>query len=288
MMKNSIGLILLLVAWHSVASMDRIYMAAMEQSRWLLTVDSPLRCEIQHNIPRFGTVSFYQESGRDLKLKVDTLHRYKKDLKISFRSVTANWKGIQAETNIGALLSSGTNTLVDVAAETARNAYFELQQGYQPSLFFTDEEDGFNAVAVILSTVYFREVEPDFGACLTRLHPYHFDDIKTTSVHFDFDEEFPREDEEDRAMQKILDYLKVDDSVTGLVISGHTDFKGSVCYNETLSARRAWYVYDYLVQSGIEPRRLQVKFYGESRPLKKGTDDRSRAANRRVSVTMVK
>ena len=89
-------------------------------------------------------------------------------------------------------------------------------------------------------------------------------------------------------MQKILDYLKVDDSVTGLVISGHTDFKGSVCYNETLSARRAWYVYDYLVQSGIEPRRLLVKFYGESRPLKKGTDDRSRAANRRVSVTMVK
>ena len=169
MIKNSIGLILLLVAWHSVASMDRIYMAAMEQSRWELTVDTPLRCEIQHNIPRFGTVSFYQESGRDLKLKVDTLHRYKKDLKISFRSVTANWKGIQAETDIGALISSGTNTLVDVAAETARNAYFELQQGYQPSLFFTDQEDGFNRVAVILSTVYFREVEPDFGACLTRL-----------------------------------------------------------------------------------------------------------------------
>ena len=288
MIKNSIGLLLLLLANISLASMQRIYMAPMEQSKWVLAVDTPLRCEIQHQIPRFGTVSFYQDSGRELKLKVDTLHRYQKDLKISFRSVTANWKGIQAETDIAALLSSGTNTLVDVAAETARNAYFELQQGFQPSLFFTDAADGFNPVAVILSTVYFREVEADFGACLTRLHAYNFDDIKNATVHFDFDEEFPLEEEEDRALQKILDYLAVDDSVEGLVISGHTDFKGSECYNETLSARRAWYVYDYLVQSGIEPRRLQVKFYGESRPLQQGRDDRSRAANRRVSVTMIK
>ena len=288
MMKNSIGLLLLLWATINMASMERIYMAPMEQSRWVLAVDSPLRCEIQHQIPRFGTVSFYQESGRELKLKVDTLHRYQKDLKISMRSVTANWKGIRAETDMAALLSSGNNTLVDIASDTARNAYFELQQGFQPSLFFTDEEDGFNPVAVVLSTVYFREVEPDFGACLTRLHDYHFDDIKTASVHFDFDQEFPREQEEDRALQKILDYLKVDDSVTSLVVSGHTDFKGSDCYNETLSARRAWYVYDYLVQSGIEPNRLQVKFFGESKPLKSGRDDRSRAANRRVSVTMIK
>ena len=272
----------------SVASTDRVYMSPMEDSKWVLTADSPIRCEIQHDIPRFGKAVFYQESGRQLQLIVETQHRYKKDLEISFRSVTANWKGIQTQTDLAELTSSGSDSLVNITSNTARHAYFELQQGYQPSRFFIDDEDGFNSVAAILSTVYFRDVEADFGACLTRLHPYHFEDIQTAKVHFEFDQEFPKQDEEERALQKILDYLKVDDSVHTLLISGHADFKGSECYNETLSARRAWYVYDYLIQSGVDPKRLQVEFFGETKPLKTGKDDTSRAINRRVTVTMMK
>lgn len=289
-MGKSLLLLLFLFQFSVVsASTDRIYMSPMEKSRWVLTENSALKCEIEHQIPRFGKAVFYQHSGRPLKLKFISDHDFKKDLNISFRSVTANWKGIHTEANLATLKTSGqTNPLVKVAANPARHAYFELQQGYQPSLFFVDDEDDFNSVAVILSTVRFRDVEADFGECLTKLYPYHFDDIKTARVHFEFDDEFPKEDEEDRALSKILDYLKIDKSVKSLVISGHADFKGTECYNETLSARRAWYVYDYLVQSGIEPRRLQVEFHGETRPLRKGKDDASRAANRRVTVNMIR
>jgi len=273
----------------AVASTDRVYMSAMEKSRWVLTADSPIRCEIEHQIPRFGKAIFYQESGRFLRLKVVSDHHYKKDLDITFRSVTANWKGIQTEADLGRFKTTGgNNPLLNIKSDAARHAYFELQQGYQPSLFFVDDQDGFNSVAIILSTVNFRDVEADFGSCLTQLHRYHFDDIKTAKVHFEFDDEFPLEQEEDRALGKMLDYLKVDDSVKSLVISGHTDFKGSECYNETLSARRAWYVYDYLVQNGIDPKQLDLRFYGETKPIRKGKDDNSRAVNRRVTVTLVK
>lgn len=289
-MKNLIYFCLVLLSFSSVqASTDRVYMSPMEKSSWVLTSDSPLRCEIEHNIPRFGKAVFYQESGRQLKLKVLSDHHFKKDLDISFRSVTANWKGIHTEGNIANLKTSGNrNPLVRMENNAARNAYFELQQGYQPSLFFVDDDDGFNSVAIIMSTVRFRDVEADFGRCLTRLHPYHFNDIKSAKVHFEFDEEFPKEEEEDRALQKMLNYIKLDDSVHTLLISGHTDYKGTECYNETLSARRAWYVYDYLIQSGVDPRRLQVEFFGETQPFKKAKDDESRALNRRVTVTMVK
>jgi len=272
-----------------MASADRVYMSPMEKSRWVISANSKLRCEIQHQIPRFGKAVFYQESGRPLKFKVVSDHHFQKDLAISFRSVTANWKGVQAQTELGQFKTTGANNpLLSVHDNTARHAYFELQQGYQPSLFFVDPEDGSNLVSVILSTVRFRDVEADFGRCLTNLHPYHFEDIKTARVHFEFDEEFPKEHEEDRALSKMLDYLAVDKSVQKLIISGHADFKGSECYNETLSARRAWYVYDYLVQSGVDPKLLQVEFFGESSPLDKGRDDNARAANRRVSVTLVK
>lgn len=281
-------LVLLLCRSPVYASSDRVYMSPMEKSLWTLTVDDPLRCEIEHTIPRFGKAVFYQESGRSLQLRVETNHVYKKDMPVAFRSVTAGWKGIQYQTELANLASTGNRALVDIKSTAARHAYFELEQGYQPSLFFRDEEDGLNQVAVILSTVHFRDVEADFGACITRLHRYHFDDIQLARVHFDFDEEFPREEEEDHALQKILEYIRLDSSVKTLLIEGHADFKGSECYNDTLSARRAWYVYDYLIQSDVDPRMLEVRFYGESKPRKKGRDDTSRAVNRRVTVRMLK
>ncbi len=282
-------LICLIVMWGPAvqADPDRIYMSPMEKSRWTLSVNTPTRCEIEHIIPFFGKALFYQESGRPLKLKFVSKHNYKKDMAVAFQSVTANWKGIQTQEPLADLKTSGlSDPLVDIDYSTARYAYFELQQGKQPSLFFIDDEDGFNSVSVILSTVRFRDVEDDFGECISQLHPYNFDDIKHALVHFEFDDEFPLEEEEDRALSKIVAYIKVDPTVKTIKISGHADFKGTECYNDSLSARRAWYVYDYLVQSNIDPQMLQVEFYGENQPLVKGKDDQSRALNRRVSVTL--
>lgn len=288
MNRNLLILPLLLFSTISAASVDRVYMSPMESSQWVLTEDTPLRCEIEHKIPRFGKAVFYQESGRRLQLKILSDHRYKKDLDIAFRSVSANWKSMVTEAELGTLKTSGGEPLVRIESNSARQAYFELQQGYQPSLYFIDDEDGYNSVSVILSTVRFRDVEADFGRCLTKLHPLHFDDVKQARVHFDFDEEFPTYEEEDRALRKLLDYLKVDESVQTVRVTGHTDFKGSECYNETLSARRAWYIYDYLLQSGIDGKRLQVQFKGESEPLEPGKDDEARAMNRRVEVELLR
>jgi outer membrane protein OmpA-like peptidoglycan-associated protein len=274
-----------LPAW---ASTPRLYVSPMETSRWELTTDSVLRCEIEHDIPRFGKAVFYQESGRGLKLEIRANHSIQKNLDIVFRSVTASWKGVQYESELARLKSPGGKRLIDVATDNARNAYVELEQGFQPSVFFQNPEDDMNHVAVVLSTVNFRDVQDSFSACIGRLHPDHFDDVRMARVHFDFDDEFPLVADEERAFKRMLSYMQVDPSVHHLVISGHADFKGTECYNDTLSARRAWYVYDLLVQSGVDPAKLQVEFHGESRPLKKGKSDESRAANRRVTVTMHK
>jgi len=279
------GLLLQTTAW---ASTPRLYISPMEASRWALTLDSVLRCEIEHDIPRFGKAVFYQEAGRDLKLEVRTSQAYRKNIDIVLRSVTAGWKGIQYQTELARLKSEGGYRLIDLATDHARHAYLELEQGYQPSLFFQNPEDDMNHVAAVLSTVNFRAVQESFSACVSRLHPDNFEDVRQARVHFDFDEEFPLLEEEEQAFKRMLAYIRVDPAIDHLVISGHADYKGSECYNDSLSARRAWYVYDYLVQSGIEPAKLRVEFHGESRPLKKDRNDAARAANRRVTVTLHK
>jgi outer membrane protein OmpA-like peptidoglycan-associated protein len=50
-------------------------------------------------------------------------------------------------------------------------------------------------------------------------------------------------------------------------IEGHTDAKGSVAYNQTLSERRAEAVRNYLISMGISRERLTAVGFGKTRPL---------------------
>ena len=71
---------------------------------------------------------------------------------------------------------------------------------------------------------------------------------------------------------------------TLLDIDGHTDDTGSAQYNQALSERRAVAVGQYLQSRSVDPRRLLVIGYGETRPVAPNETDLGRAANRRVEV----
>lgn len=75
-----------------------------------------------------------------------------------------------------------------------------------------------------------------------------------------------------------------------IVISGHTDSRGSDEQNVRASLRRAELVRDYLVERGVDPARIRLVALGERRPLAPnalpgGADyPQGRAKNRRVGV----
>lgn len=65
-------------------------------------------------------------------------------------------------------------------------------------------------------------------------------------------------------------------------IHGHTDNIGSSEYNLNLSKRRAKSVYDYLVNKGIKPDRLNYTGFGFSKPIASNDNEQGRAMNRRT------
>lgn len=77
---------------------------------------------------------------------------------------------------------------------------------------------------------------------------------------------------------KILDGY----SETNIEIQGHTDSKGSLAYNKTLSKKRSESVLDYLNMRGISGSRLSTFGYGESMPKYENETESGRAQNRRV------
>lgn len=67
-----------------------------------------------------------------------------------------------------------------------------------------------------------------------------------------------------------------------LEIEGHTDSSGDDAMNLKLSQERADAVKDYLVNKGIEAKRLTAKGYGETKPIADNNTKEGRAKNRRV------
>jgi outer membrane protein OmpA-like peptidoglycan-associated protein len=71
-------------------------------------------------------------------------------------------------------------------------------------------------------------------------------------------------------------------------IQGHTDERGDDAYNLDLSDRRAKAVMKYLVDKGVDAKRLTAQGYGETQPLDRRHNEAAWAKNRRVAFLIIK
>lgn len=67
-----------------------------------------------------------------------------------------------------------------------------------------------------------------------------------------------------------------------LQLDGHASAEGTDSYNLQLSLDRANAVKTYLVNSGVDAKKIATKGYGETRPVASNTTEEGRMANRRV------
>jgi len=71
-------------------------------------------------------------------------------------------------------------------------------------------------------------------------------------------------------------------------IQGHTDERGDDAYNLDLSDRRAKSVRQYLIDKGVDEKRLTAQGYGETQPLDRRHNEEAWAKNRRVAFLILK
>jgi len=72
-----------------------------------------------------------------------------------------------------------------------------------------------------------------------------------------------------------------------LEVHGHTDLVGPDGYNSGLSEARAQKVYQYLIDSGIDAKRLRIKYFGETTPAIEGESPEANKKNRRVEFVLL-
>jgi len=82
--------------------------------------------------------------------------------------------------------------------------------------------------------------------------------------------------------------LQGNPSIQLIEIQGHTDERGDDAYNLDLSDRRAKAVMKYLVDKGVDAKRLTAQGYGETQPLDRRHVEAAWAKNRRVAFLILK
>jgi len=105
-------------------------------------------------------------------------------------------------------------------------------------------------------------------------------------VHFEFDQS--------ALTQKARDTLQgnaeiiMESPTMQVLVEGHCDERGSNEYNISLGEKRAQAVIDYLTNLGVKRSRLEMKSWGEERPLDPGKSASAYRMNRRAEFVILK
>ncbi|RYJ38529.1 OmpA/MotB domain-containing protein [Flavobacterium anhuiense] len=97
--------------------------------------------------------------------------------------------------------------------------------------------------------------------------------IKTDPIYFDYDLWYIRK-ESKVILGRVVELMKKYPEMV-IEIGSHTDSRGNEKYNADLSQKRANSTREFIIQSGIEVKRVSAKGYGESVPIIKCKTDES-------------
>ncbi|MFH6997183.1 OmpA family protein [Flavobacterium sp. FlaQc-57] len=95
--------------------------------------------------------------------------------------------------------------------------------------------------------------------------------IKTDPIYFDYDLWYIRK-ESKVVLGRVVELMKKYPEMV-IEIGSHTDSRGNLKYNEELSQKRANSTREFIIESGINAKRVQAKGYGESVPIIKCKTD---------------
>lgn len=266
----------------------RQYSATIEQSQWQLTRNSPLQCQLEHDIPNFGKAIFRSAANKALNMDFELMMLRLPDNYglAEVLSVPPHWRVGEKPKAIASMqLLKQFNG--DLPKKTAWTLLTELEQGFSPTFYYADWYSPYDKVVAALNPVQFPTQFTAFNQCIAALLPYSFEDIAFTVLIYESGgNELTRESR--RRLSQIAEYLKYDSDIESIALQGYTDSYGGRWLNEQLSIQRAEKIKAFFVATGIAEDRVQLEGFGERRHVASNETSLGRAVNRRVVVQIAR
>ena len=242
----------------------RRYESGLENSKWQITTESRLQCDLVHEIPNYGHAVFSSEASKidNLAFELEMM-RLPADYSLAnIESVPPRWKPGKGSRPITDM-QWRKQFNGDVDERSAWVMLTELEKGYFPTLYYTDWHNRHDRVAVALAATNFRDPYYAFLQCRSNLLKYSFDDISQLTLNFEFGGA-----DLDKASKKKLaqveEYLKHDDQIEGISVKAYSDSFGGRWHNLQVSKKRAAEIKGFFVQAGIDASKISVEGFGEN------------------------
>ena len=278
--------VVMLMLLSGVSLAARPYQANLDESAW--AVDSSIfECRMIHDIPYYGQAVFEHLAGYSAKFQLRPQNPLMKSGKASLVSATPHWQPGGKSTDLGLVPVTQGKFPVTLKAKQSARMLAELYEGQD--LVFTRAPwyGAEQSAKVVLSPVNFQAPYLEYKACLAKLLPVNFEQVRRTAIYFPSGNErlLPSEL---KKLDNIAIYIKADESVKSYFVDGHTDSLGSRGDNLELSQKRAEMVVEMLVDRGIPADRITARWHGERYPVASNRSRKGRAQNRRVTIRLEK
>lgn len=262
------------------------YESDIHEAVWTST-SSPIRCTLSHEIPYYGRVEFVRDAGVPLSFRVYVHERPVRSGHAMLYSSPPQWKHDSQRRELGSVEYKAGSNPFRFNRELSLRVLAELEKGMQPMLTFRDLGDGADQLSVTISNVNFLPALEKYRECNSQLVQYSFAAAKNMSIYFATGD-FQLSGDARRRLDAVAAYMKLDPSISGVVIEGHTDYLGTHMDNDVLSNQRASVVRDYLVAKGIpQKENITLRYYGKRKPVASNKSSKGRARNRRTQVKLV-
>lgn len=274
----------LLLVWLSIYhAMAEQFQPAITDTQWEVN-QSPLFCRLTQPINDFGHAMFEQKAGGDFSLVFTTYSQPAIEGHIKFQVAQATWQNDIERHQLSIMKTQTGQMQFKLLGVAARQALNHINEGRFPIITYTSRHSQ-QAIHVLMSTVHLKDYLPKFEQCLAQLFSHSFEDLQYLTIHFEL-EQSQLGDNEIKALQLIVDYLKIDASVNKIQIIGHTDNHGKRKLNQILSEARANSIKQFFLDSGIEESKLVTLAKLEQQPIKSNKTQQGRAYNRRAEIIL--
>jgi outer membrane protein OmpA-like peptidoglycan-associated protein len=283
---KKIILITSLFCVNTAFAMSKSYHANIDNSLWYISNSSPIQCTLEHPIPRYGQAHFEVKASKQINL--DFILKSKQAMPETsvaiLKSVPPAWRPGKTPEQIDTVKFYQQFDGY-VTQQSAWRMLNELEAGQYPTFYFKDWYNNNQTTSVGLSSINFTKSYDEFNDCIAQLLPYNFDDISYSILKYNKNgiqlNSFSK-----KRLKMIGDYIKYDENISVVLISGYSDSYGGRNYNQQLSEERAVSVKKYLEKIGLEDDKIQVAAYGEKQHVADNRDILGRMQNRRVVISI--
>ena len=262
------------------------FQAPVTDTKWQV-IESPLECTLSQEIKGYGSAKFTKKSQGELQLIFSTKMFPSTQSNASFEIAQAPWQNSEERQKLISVPTLNNQTQFEISGHFAELALTHIQEGRFPAVRYRTQSAS-EDISVLLSTVHFRDSHVAFQQCIDNLHPDVYNDIRKLTVYYGLEDSDLSEGNK-KALTRIADYVKVDDSIRRIDISGHTDSHGRKRLNIPLSEARVLTIKQFLIKTCEIPESLiTTSYHREFRPAARNKTKQGRALNRRAEIEVLR